>query len=66
MGDKKCCYRCTERHYLCWMSRERHKEWKEEHDAREAAIRSLRDKERRADNTIITLKENAKKRRRDR
>ena len=66
MADKKCCYRCTERHYLCWMTCERHKEWKEERDAEQAEIRSLRDKERRADNTIITLKENAKKRRGDR
>lgn len=66
MAKKDGCYGCEERHYLCWMSCERHKEWKEKHDAREAEIRMRRDKERRADNTLITLKENAKKRRGDR
>jgi hypothetical protein len=66
MAQDKGCYGCEERkagrHSTC----EKYKEWKEEHDARQAEIRMRRDKERRADNTIITLKENAKKRRGDR
>ena len=66
MADKKCCLGCTERHYLCHSTCERHKRAKAKHDAEQAEIRMRRDKERRADNTIITLKENAKKRRGDR
>jgi hypothetical protein len=66
MNADKCCLGCTERHYLCHATCERHKRAKEKHDAAQAEIRMRRDKERRADNTIITLKENAKKRRGDR
>ena len=66
MGFAKVCYNCTERHYLCHSTCERHKRAKEKHDAEQAEIRMRRDKERRADNTIITLKENAKTRRGDR
>lgn len=66
MGFAKVCYHCTEQHYLCHATCERYKMAKEKHDAEQAEIRMRRDKERRADNTIITLKENAKKRRGDR
>lgn len=66
MAKKGGCYGCVERKAGCHTVCEKYKEWKEKHDAREAEIRMRRDKERRADNTIITLKENAKKRRGDR
>lgn len=66
MAQDKGCLGCMERHYLCWSSCEKHKKAKAKHDAEQAEIRMRRDKERRADNTIITLKENAKKRRGDR
>lgn len=66
MAQDKGCYGCEERKAGCHSTCEKYKEWKEEHDARQAEIRMRRDKERRADNTIITMKENAKKRRGDR
>lgn len=66
MSTKVGCYGCEERKAGCHSKCDRYKEWKEGHDAEQAEIRIRRDKERRADNTIITLKENAKKRRRDR
>lgn len=66
MAKKDGCYGCEERRARCHSSCEKYKEWKVEHDAREAEIRFLRNKEWRADNTLITLKENAKKRRGDR
>ena len=66
MAKKGGCYGCEERSLGCHSDCEKYKEWKEKHDERQAEIRMRRDKERRADNTLITLKENAKKRRGDR
>lgn len=66
MTQDKGCHGCEERKAGCHSNCEKYKEWKTKHDARQAEIRMRRDKERRADNTIITLKENAKKRRGDR
>ena len=43
--DKNGCYKCTERRPHCHSDCERHKRWKEERDAKQAAIREAKDKE---------------------
>lgn len=39
------CYKCPDRKAHCHSNCERHKDWKQEHDAKLAAIRAERDRE---------------------
>lgn len=66
MADKKCCFGCTERHYLCWSSCGRHKDAKAERDAEQAVIRTERAKLNDVDGFFVEAKIKTIKRMRDR
>ena len=66
MDDKKCCYQCQERHYLCQATCERHKRAKEKHDAEQAIIKAERAKMNDVAGFFAGPRIKAKKRRRDR
>lgn len=66
MIDDKCCLGCTERHYLCHSTCERHKRAKEKHDAAIAVIKRERAKLNDLDGVAVDGKIKAKKRRGDR
>lgn len=66
MSDDKCCLGCTERHYLCHSTCERHKLAKAKHDAEQAVIRTERAKLNDVDGFFVEAKIRTIKRRGDR
>lgn len=53
---KNSCYKCTDRKPHCHSNCERHKDWKEEHDEKQAAIRAAKDKDREIESVSIAAK----------
>ena len=66
MNDDKCCLGCTDRHYLCHSTCDRHKRAKKKHDAALAVIKRERAKLNDVDGLFADAAFKAVKRRRDR
>ena len=63
--DNNGCYKCADRRPHCHSACERHKDWKAERDAKQAAIRAQKSKEHEATAVEVAAKLKAIKRRGD-